>query len=189
MTQGGRRRRRLIWGAIVLGLVAAVAVAALFVTARPEFCRTCHLMKTRYVSWERSDHHPHAECLDCHAEPGFWGEIRAHLDGARYVYVLFTGRPQVILRAEVPPSTCVQCHPLDEVDDAVFGIDVPHRAHSSAGIKCEWCHSGFHDNIEGGDLRSSLEVCRDCHSSSVLSGADQPAPAEVHEGWSVDGVR
>jgi nitrate/TMAO reductase-like tetraheme cytochrome c subunit len=185
-----RSRKRLIWWGVILAMLSLVAVAALVVTAQPSFCQTCHIMKTRHVSWERSDHHPEADCLDCHAEPGLWGEIKAHVNGARYVYVLFTGVPEVILRAEVPVGTCIQCHEVNEIDDDVDGVDVAHQAHQSAKVTCEACHRGFHDDIGGGRMNASLEVCVECHPPSILIGSDQlEMPSASASPWSVDGAR
>lgn len=189
MTLSPKGRKGLIWGAVTLSVVAALSAAALVVTSQPIFCQTCHLMKTRYVSWERSDHHGKAECLDCHAEPGLWGEIKAHVNGARYLYVLVTGRPQVILRAEVPPGTCEQCHPRGEIEDIVEGVSVAHRSHAAADVTCETCHRGFHEEVEGGTLRASLDTCVECHSPTILLGREQAEVAPEARGWSVDGAK
>lgn len=190
MTKIARKRRRLLWWVVVLGVVGLVAAAALVVTAQPVFCQTCHLMKTRYVSWERSTHHPEADCLDCHAEPGLWGELKAHINGARYVYVLFTGRPEVILRARVPSGTCIQCHDLNEIDQERGAIAAAHRDHQSAGVGCEVCHKGFHDEIEGGSLAVSASVCEECHPASGQSNPrdTMDRPFNQQRSWSTDGV-
>jgi hypothetical protein len=159
---------------VAVGIVAiALAAAALAVTSRPEFCATCHIMKPRYVSWERSTHgRVRADCLDCHAQPGVWGEIKAHLEGTRYLYVLVTGREQIILEARVPDGTCSQCHPLDELPSTFEGVNIAHRNHLSADVPCERCHADFHDNLQGGSLEANLEVCGDCHGPSILSGRE-----------------
>lgn len=158
------RRRWTVIGSVTLGLVV-IAAAALAYTGRPEFCHSCHLMETRYVSWERSVHAEEgAECLDCHAEPGAIGEIIAHLNGARYLWVKITGGPStVILRGEVSEGTCVQCHSLDDLPNVVDGVEVAHRGHDELEIGCVECHSGFHDDLGGGTLSASTEDCDSCH--------------------------
>lgn len=169
-TMDARRRtaRVLVWAGVVLGVVVVLAVAALVYTGRPEFCRSCHIMEPRYVSWHRSVHAGKADCLDCHAQPGTIGEIRAHLEGARYLYVLATGREQVILQAEIPQGTCVKCHPLESLPAESGRTDIAHRAHYQAKVECVTCHKGFHNDLGGGRLKADLSNCVDCHPPSFV---------------------
>jgi len=164
------RKTLITWGVAVTGTLALMTWAALAYTGQPGFCATCHLMQTRYVSWARSDHSRAAACMDCHAEPGALGEIKAHLNGARYLWVLATGRPQVILRAEVPQGTCAKCHPIEDLPTEAEGVRLAHRAHFGADVRCEECHAGFHNDLGGGDLRSGFDGCTRCHGPQVLYG-------------------
>lgn len=172
MAADARSRRRWWWLGGVFLVLAAAITAALVVTSQPSFCRSCHLMETRYVSWERSAHADEADCLDCHAEPGPWGEVKAHLNGARYLYVLVTGREQVILRAEVPEGTCVQCHAVRDLPEGSEGVDIAHENHYRADVPCETCHAGFHDDIGGGAMPANLDGCTECHAGSILFGRE-----------------
>src|SRR5918994_7087221 len=105
-------RSRAIWLAlgvagIVVALLGLAAWGAVAYTARPDFCASCHLMQTRYVSWKRSPHYAAATCIQCHSEPGLIGEVKAHLNGTRYLWVILTGdKSGTILRAAVSSATC-----------------------------------------------------------------------------------
>lgn len=126
-------------------------------------------METRYVSWARSAHHPQADCLDCHSEPGLVGEVVAHLEGLRYLWVLATGREQIVLKAHVPEGTCAECHDLDDLPRSLDGVLIAHREHSELGITCDECHQGFHDRlVEGGTMRAGTGQCLGCHNASIL---------------------
>lgn len=172
MPRAKGRRRLLVWVAAV-GVVIVVATSALVVTGRPQFCRSCHLMETRYVAWERSAHADKAECLDCHASPGFVGEVVAHLNGARYLVALATGRPQVVLRAEIPQGTCAKCHRPGGLSPTSDGVPIAHIAHFEADVQCQECHKGFHDDLGGGRLQADLSTCDDCHPQSIRAVSTQ----------------
>lgn len=176
-----RARRLFVWTGAVLGVAILLAAGAVWYTGRPQFCRSCHLMETRYVSWSRSAHAGSADCLDCHAEPGVIGEIKAHLNGARYLWVLATGREQVILRADVPEGTCVKCHPSDELPELDGADELGHEQHYDARVGCATCHKGFHDHVaQGGTLRARLNNCDDCHPATIVRDVP-PADREWSE--------
>lgn len=159
-----RRRRWRLWLVVGLGVFGVVAAVALVVTGEPEFCASCHIMETRYVSWHRSAHEPTADCLDCHAEPGIVGEVVAHLNGLRYLWVKLTGGPAtVILRGEVAEGTCIQCHDIEDLPTESEGVPIAHDAHVDLDVECEECHNAFHDDLGGGSLRAGLDNCDDCH--------------------------
>jgi len=81
------------------------------VTDKPEFCATCHLMGTRYISHRRSAHGRAAVCMDCHSEPGGVGWLKAHIGGARYLYAIATGSVQArVIQTKVSSEACVKCH-------------------------------------------------------------------------------
>ena len=115
--------RRAKW-LIIAGLLSLAGIALLAglvgYTSTARFCASCHIMETRYVSWQNSDHAAYTNCLSCHSEPGLTGEIKAHLAGARYVYAYLSGRQSgPILLADVPNQphssavrSCNSCHPF-----------------------------------------------------------------------------
>lgn len=183
-------RARTIWLALgvagiamaVLGLATWGAVAY---TARPDFCGSCHLMQTRYVSWKRSPHHSAATCIQCHSEPGRFGEIKAHLDGTRYLWVMLTGEKSgAILRADVSSETCGQCHAVAWLPEATATLRIGHRLHLGLGIQCSECHAGLvHGSLYGHQARPDVATCFRCHASErrllgrpEAVGGQQPTP-------------
>jgi len=113
-----------------------VAIEYEFLTHLPEFCVNCHLMQTRYVSWRRSSHANAASCIDCHSEPGFRGQIKANITGARYPYALVTGdRSGSVIEANVSSSACLKCHASSELTLEVHGASP-----GKTGDECTACH-------------------------------------------------
>jgi nitrate/TMAO reductase-like tetraheme cytochrome c subunit len=153
----------IIFAALV---VVAIAFAGVYTWAStPGFCNVCHIMKTRYVSWNRSAHWNKASCIQCHSEPGTLGEIKAHLQGARYLYSLITGaRTRTVLRAEVSNASCARCHESDKLGFLVRGHDPNHATHLELGINCAQCHDNLvHGTLGGDPSRSYMASCQDCH--------------------------
>jgi cytochrome c nitrite reductase small subunit len=62
----------LLLAAVVLAIVIGLGWGVMAYTSMPDFCNSCHVMNTRYVSWQRSPHGAAATCIECHSEPG-WG--------------------------------------------------------------------------------------------------------------------
>jgi nitrate/TMAO reductase-like tetraheme cytochrome c subunit len=165
-------RWRAVWlglagAGVVVGVVALAAWGAVAYTSRPAFCASCHVMQTRYVSWQRSPHGRAATCIQCHAEPGLVGEIKAHLNGTRYLWVLLTGdKSGTILRAAVSSATCAQCHPASRLPQDTATLRVDHARHVARGIPCAGCHAGLvHGTLYGHQARPAVERCDRCHAA------------------------
>jgi nitrate/TMAO reductase-like tetraheme cytochrome c subunit len=135
-------------------------------TATPTFCNSCHVMNTRFVSWQRSAHGDVATCIECHSEPGWWGELKAHINGARYLYVMVTGeKTGPLIRAEVSDASCLRCHHLDQLPDVVRQHRVLHAKHMGLGLSCVDCHAGLvHGNLYGGHTQPVMDRCVGCHA-------------------------
>lgn len=170
--QKGRWRRVLLIGIPFLLLVLmATSKAAIDYTSRPAFCGSCHLMQTRFISYERSLHHK-AACIDCHSKPGFVGEMEAKLNGIKYLYYAHMGYKDVqILRAEVPNASCLRCHKIEEMDAkmqrAISAVQHPPTSHKShvvdLNISCTSCHGNImHVNLEG-QSKKAFGSCHNCH--------------------------
>ena len=128
-----RTRLLLILGGVVLVGVALLAVA-LEVTARPDFCASCHEMQPVVAAWRQGSHAKFG-CLECHADPGPAGYFKAHvLDGLRDVYVHVTNPPDRITKSYVPPSRCLRCHDKD------FGTEKLPPDHPPKTAYCPECH-------------------------------------------------
>lgn len=161
---------RVLWATllVVAGVLLVVGVGTWGVvayTARPQFCASCHVMQTRHVSWQRSAHVNAATCIQCHAEPGPWGEVKAHLDGARYLYVMLTGEKSgPILRGEVEAASCLACHPRERLADRSRNHEIRHDTHLARGLDCMACHAGLvHGSLRGESVRPAMEGCAECH--------------------------
>jgi nitrate/TMAO reductase-like tetraheme cytochrome c subunit len=152
----------------VLSLIAGLGWGALEYTSRPAFCNSCHVMNTRFVSWQRSPHAGHATCIQCHSDPGTWEELKAHLNGLRYLYVMLTGEMTgPILKAEVSDSSCQSCHQRERLPDVVRTHKVSHGKHLAAGLSCGNCHAGVvHGSLDGGPSRPVMQLCTRCHATS-----------------------
>jgi nitrate/TMAO reductase-like tetraheme cytochrome c subunit len=183
-------RSRAVWLAlgvagIVVVLVGLAVWGAVAYTARPDFCAGCHVMQTRYVSWKRSPHSAAATCIQCHSEPGLIGEMKAHLNGARYLWVILTGEKSgAILRAAVSSATCAQCHPAQRLPQATATLRIDHAVHLARDIACAQCHAGLvHSSLYGRQVRPALETCDRCHSierpvaGRPISPGRQPPPS------------
>jgi nitrate/TMAO reductase-like tetraheme cytochrome c subunit len=158
---------------LILAVVAAIGIVggaaawgALTYTASPAFCASCHVMETRYVSWRRSGHADRASCIECHSEPGPWGELKAHLNGTRYLYVMLTGEKSgAILRAEVAAATCERCHSPAGLPERTPHLVVRHGLHRGRGVECTACHAGLvHGALNARDVRPASDVCAACHA-------------------------
>lgn len=164
--------RRTVWltlalVVVVVGIGGLAAWGALAYTGSPQFCASCHVMETRYVSWRRSPHFGQATCIQCHSEPGPWGEFRAHLNGTRYLYVMLTGEKSgPILRAAVERATCEHCHRADGLPAATRTVRIEHRSHLAREIECVACHAGLvHGSLYGQQALPAARTCVNCHAS------------------------
>jgi nitrate/TMAO reductase-like tetraheme cytochrome c subunit len=163
-----RRGTSIVLVIVVLAVIvmAGGGWGVLTYTAQPAFCNSCHIMNTRFVSWQRSAHSSAATCIECHSEPGTWEEIKAHLNGARYLYVMLTGEKSgPLLRAEVSDASCLQCHPRTQLPEVIHTHRVLHDTHLSRNVSCTDCHAGLvHGTLYGGQARPPMQLCMDCHA-------------------------
>lgn len=161
----------LIGVSFLLLIIVATSKSAIDYTSQPSFCGSCHLMQTRYVSWERSLHNK-ATCFQCHSSPGFVGETEAKVNGIKYLYYEYKGYRDVqILRAEVSNESCMRCHTIEEMDEkmerSINPVQHPPTSHKShvldLKISCTACHGNImHINLEG-QSKKALNACKDCH--------------------------
>lgn len=167
---------RIYW--LTLALVLAVILVTVFAawgvmtyTGSPTFCAGCHVMETRYMSWRRSSHGEKATCIQCHSDPGTWGELKAHLNGTRYLYVMLTGEKSgPILKASVESAVCERCHSVDLLPEVLRAHKILHGVHRARGIECTGCHAGLvHGNLHGSQPRAAMRGCVTCHAKESPS--------------------
>ncbi|MEW6111427.1 MAG: NapC/NirT family cytochrome c [Thermodesulfobacteriota bacterium] len=154
----------------VLIFIGAVTLGGMAVYSKQSsFCASCKIMQTRYVGWERSTHarsiHAKADCIDCHSEPGLIGEFKAHLNGARYVFVRLTGgHGGAILRGKVYTEGCIECHKVSDIRVKNAGHEVNHRAHLAHNLQCFQCHQDLaHGTLLGESGMHPMQTCVACH--------------------------
>lgn len=111
-----RRIKRLGLGlAAVVVVVAALLVTAEYYTARPDFCRSCHIMEPYHQSWTRDVHGAKLSvaCVECHYAPGEQHTIRAKFRGLSQAASYFSGRSgSGRVRTHVSDASCLtsECH-------------------------------------------------------------------------------
>jgi nitrate/TMAO reductase-like tetraheme cytochrome c subunit len=168
-----------LWSGI--GAVAAAGIVALcFVSARSEFCGSCHsAMGKHYASFRASTHAEAAECLDCHSDPGWVGYYHSKLDGVRNVlaYFLHVGKGQ-----ESPPpgpAACQRpgCHADDDL--AAGGPAAPTHALHAQSVACVDCHGDVgHRRVSEQPM---VRTCDSCHPPrDVPDLGSFPAPPDSH---------
>lgn len=144
-------------------------------TNRSEFCMNCHIMETRFASWKRSSHAKVTVCMDCHSEPGFVGEWKAHLDGMRYIWAMITKkRSGSVIQAHVKNVSCLECHEeYRTMKDVVY-----HNLHERAGVLCTACHDNLmvhRVSLIPPEHSYGAHNCQDCHN------VDDPMFGEIVE--------
>jgi len=84
----------------LIGFFAFISIEALHFSSDPSFCKRCHPSDKpgplgEVVTWSKSIHaRAGVKCLDCHAEPGFMGYMRAKMGGLYDVYGEFIKGPE-----------------------------------------------------------------------------------------------
>ena len=148
-------------------------------TTQPSFCGGCHLMQTRYVSWNRSVHGKASiTCFQCHSDPGFIDGTISKLSGIKYLYYDYMGyRDPQILHTDVSNEACMQCHTVDKMDEKIQTTInpvqhislTPHKSHLlDLGLSCINCHGNIiHETLDGEGVSDNVwRSCENCHTQS-----------------------
>jgi cytochrome c nitrite reductase small subunit len=107
----------------------------------PRACVHCHIMRDPYADWQRSSHHAHATCNDCHiphdnvlhkylvkAENGFWHSKGFTLQDFHEPIRIRPGNARVL------DANCAHCH--HQLVSQILPAGEPH----DAGGNCTHCH-------------------------------------------------
>lgn len=154
---------------VMIPILLVVVLAAIWVykySSSPQFCSACHLMETRYAGWGRSTHASSTTCLDCHSEPGVIGELKAHMNGARYVWMMATRKEWsgILLKTKVHDDSCLKCHQLKLLGDISGSHVVNHQTHANKGVECVSCHDSLsHGTLGGTSVEDTMDSCDECH--------------------------
>ncbi len=106
----------------------------------PKACMNCHIMREHFESWQRSSHHAHATCNDCHTPHDFVGKYLAKAENGFWHSKGFTlmDFPEPIRirpkNEKVLLRNCIECH-HDLVDDLVH-----HGEFADGSNNCIRCH-------------------------------------------------
>lgn len=172
-------RVRMTWKAWVLASVAVAAAALLvnFLTARSQFCGSCHsVMGEHHASWSASTHSS-AKCLDCHSDPGWEGYYHSKVDGVRNALEYFLGIEKRGRSAPPGPASCQRpgCHSGADLK-AGGGEGAATHARHLGGVACVECHGDVGHRVVA--ERRTVVACDECHAAPQPDRAQaDPAPA------------
>lgn len=136
--------------AVLLGMLLGVgaftfqyAKGLAYFSNDPNACANCHIMREQLESWQKSSHHGHAVCNDCHTPHSIIPKLITKADNGWNHSVKFTlhtyGDPILIreVNRERLQENCIRCH-------APFLEDVRAiTAHERRGdVNCLRCHAG-----------------------------------------------
>jgi nitrate/TMAO reductase-like tetraheme cytochrome c subunit len=204
---GGPRRKlarllRLLIPVAILAVILASVTTIGFVeySARPSFCKSCHLMQPYYDSWAGSSHRDVA-CIKCHYAPGIKAEAMGKLQAANQVVKYITGAYGVKPWAEIEDAACLRsgCHSERKVEGLVNykGVMFDHAKHlgeqrRGKQLRCTSCHSQI---VQGEHVAVTEATCILCHFKDRPAGAPvagctgcHPSPPRVvsADGYVVD---
>ena len=144
----GLRRRGLLTLAVLLGVFIGVsgytfhyAKGGSYLSANPDACINCHIMREQHETWTKSSHHAVATCNDCHIPHAFpWNYIvkmeNGYVHSAAFTLQNFHEPIQIRPRnLRVLESNCLHCH--GEVVSHALGAD----AREGDGRACVSCHA------------------------------------------------
>jgi len=164
-----KRKKKLVTGLAVFGLLLVLFVTSVQLTSTSRFCAVCHYMKTFYESWKTSSHSS-VECNTCHYPPGLRSKLRAKMEGlvqvARYWSKLYVkSKPW----AEIPDESCLRpgCHDKRLLEGQVKfkSVAFDHKVHFSdlkrgKTLRCTTCHSQI---VQGEHITVTESSCFICH--------------------------
>jgi nitrate/TMAO reductase-like tetraheme cytochrome c subunit len=148
-----------------LAAVSAVAAALLvnFLTARSQFCGSCHsVMGQYYASWSSSTH-ASVKCLDCHSDPGWEGYYHSKVDGVRNALEYFLGIEKAGRSAPPGAASCQRpgCHSDDDMTAGGEDGAMAHARHLGA-VACVRCHGDVGHRVVA--ERRTVVACDECHA-------------------------
>ncbi|HLB55203.1 MAG TPA: cytochrome c3 family protein [Gemmatimonadales bacterium] len=164
------RLLRVLIPLAILGviLLAVTTVGFIEYSARPGFCKSCHIMQPYYDSWAGSSHRD-VPCIKCHYAPGIKAEAMGKLQAANQVVKYVTGAYGVKPWAEIEDAACLRsgCHSERKVEGAVdyLGVQFDHAKHlgelrRGKQLRCTSCHSQI---VQGAHLAVTEVTCFLCH--------------------------
>ena len=160
--------------AVLTGLFVVIVISGIFgaehYTAQPEFCGSCHMMKSYYNSWKRSVHgEKDISCNVCHYQPREAQTAYSQFKGLGQLLTYFysSGR-ETRMPASVSDQSCLtsKCHTnLKETVQLTEKISLKHSTHRAIifegkKLHCSICH---HNSTAEKHFEVSGDVCYLCH--------------------------
>lgn len=133
-------------------------------TSNSNFCGTCHEMSEGHQTWITSSH-KNIACVECHAEPGLQGTVKAKAKGLKELYLHITGS-YATPKADAKDINCYSCH-QDKVktntEMAAMKKDPHTWKHFDNGMNCISCHGGLVHNQQINNITPNRDNCTTCH--------------------------
>lgn len=203
--QAARRRSRRKFILVVAGAVLVVGGAALaglwHVSASPQFCNSCHIMRPYVTAWKASRHNTVA-CVQCHYPPGLrdtlWVKFQAMSQVAKWATQTYNSKPFAV----VEDGSCFRsgCHSQSQLEGRGVltfgrGVKFDHRPHLDAAktgrqLRCTSCHSQITVNKHFEVVTSTCFVChfkaakngRELTPISGCTGCHEPPKGQIAVG-------
>jgi len=181
--RGTREHKKGIIIFIGVAFVVFIILIAtlLHLTANYKFCAMCHNMDTYIESWKQSTHKD-VSCLECHFEPGLWGELSGKWKAQTHVVLKITGTAPPRPHTQISDASCLRegCHSTQDLKKSQItykGVSFSHNTHLSElrrgkKLKCVSCHSQI---VQGKHLTVTETTCFTCH---FYKKAEHPEMAE-----------
>lgn len=180
---------------IISSLVAVLAALAIngseYYVSQPEFCGSCHMMKSYYDSWKSSKHgEEKIACLACHYAPETKYDIDADYKGLRELFTYFSfGGGDIRMPRKVRDISCItsDCHPkekfLDKNIPFTEKVSFIHKTHEEKTIEgqklhCDTCHQNLTLNKH---FEVSSKVCFLCHFKNTNFNEGRAKCSLCHE--------
>jgi nitrate/TMAO reductase-like tetraheme cytochrome c subunit len=116
-----KKKTLLIMLALGAALVVFTIMGSDYYASQPEFCGSCHMMKSYYDSWKSSKHgEENISCLACHYAPEEMYDIDAVFKGLKGVFTYFSfGGGEARMPRKVRDLGCMtsDCHPKKQFLD------------------------------------------------------------------------
>ncbi len=129
---------------VLLGAI----IEAMHFTSQPNFCSSCHEMKSQVSAWSTN---PHSDitCLSCHSTPGTIGYVTAKVNGLSQVFIHATNQVPSKIEAKVNPAACIACHTGNseyptakniKLESGDLAPSMPHAQIIKENTSCLECH-------------------------------------------------
>jgi c(7)-type cytochrome triheme protein len=131
---------------VAFGIFIFSTIELLHYTTDPQFCKKCHPSEEpgpfgEVASWEKSNHaKAGVSCIDCHAQPGFAGYMRAKMGGLGDVWAQMTHSKEHIM------------HILKKADDPIYAAQLVKND------VCLFCHTDEMNKKIRGERRMTIGI-------------------------------